>query len=213
MISATTVIFDFDGTLVDSFALAFSLTNMLAKHFGFNQLSEEELPYCKELSLREFMKYLEVPVQKLPVIIAKSRSEMRKGITNVKLFDGMRATLEKLREARLRLGIVTSNSRENVKECLKFNGVLNHFDFIHSASNLFGKHRVLRRLLKKQALSNKEVIYVGDEARDIEASKKCDIRIVAVGWGFQSANKLRSMNPTYLAEKPEDIVNFVVEKK
>jgi phosphoglycolate phosphatase-like HAD superfamily hydrolase len=99
-----------------------------------------------------------------------------------------------------------------VRECLDFNGVLGHFDFIHSATNLFGKHRVLRHLLRKQRLSAKEVFYVGDEARDIEASKKCGIPVVAVGWGFQSIRKLRSMNPDYLAQKPSDIVKFVVGK-
>jgi len=212
MASTSTVIFDFDGTLVDSFALAFRLTNEFARRYGFKQVSEEDIPFCKELPLRDFIKHLEVPMHKLPVIIAKARAEMRKEITSIKLFKGMGAALEKLKKAGLQLGIVTSNSRVNVRECLSFNGVLGHFDFIHSASNLFGKHRILRHLLKKQHLSAENVIYVGDEARDIEASKKCRVPVVAVGWGFQSLKRLRSMNPDFLASNPLEIVTFVLER-
>ena len=160
----------------------------------------------------DLLKHLEVPMHKVPVLFAKARAEMRKEISTVKLFEGMHGCLEKLKAAGVRMGIVTSNSQENVRECLENNRVLSQFEFVHSATNLFGKHRTLRGLLKKQKLNADDVLYVGDEARDIEASKRCHIKVVAVGWGFQSFRQLRSMEPDHVAEKPSDIVKFVFEK-
>ncbi|MBN2719309.1 MAG: HAD-IA family hydrolase [Deltaproteobacteria bacterium] len=208
--SANTVIFDFDGTLVDSFGLSVRLSNMLAPEYGYRTVRDSEVPTLKKLPLPELFKQLEFPLYKLPVVMAKARREMGREIEAICMFDGMPQMLERLRLAGLRLGIVTSNSLHNVQCCLTKNGVLELFDFVHSAKNVFGKHRVLSKLMKKMELSHDSVIYVGDEGRDIEASRRVNIPIIAVAWGFQDKERLSKMSPDYLAELPSDIEKFVL---
>lgn len=210
MTSANTVIFDFDGTLVDSFGLSVRLSNMLAPEYGYRTVRDSEVPRLKKLPIPELLKQLEFPLYKLPVVLAKARREMGREIEAIRMFEGMSQMLDGLRKAGLRLGIVTSNSINNVQSCLATNGVLEQFDFVHAAKNLFGKHRALGRLMKKMNLSSDCVIYVGDESRDIEASRRVNIPVIAVSWGFQDRERLKKMSPDFLADIPADIEKFVL---
>jgi len=63
--------------------------------------------------------------------------------------------------------------------------------------------------LKEQDLNKSEVVYVGDEARDIEACQKADIAVITVSWGFHRKEVLREKNPTYLVDSPEEIETIV----
>lgn len=210
MPSVNTVIFDFDGTLVDSFRLSMRLSNMLAPEYGYKTVTDSEVPQLKKLTAHELFRYLEFPLYKLPLVLTKARREMSKEIEFIQLFDGMNQMLERLRAAGVQLGIVTSNSRSNVQACLATNGVFEKFDFIHAAKNLFGKHRTLKRLMKKMNLSQDSLIYVGDEERDIEASRKVNIPVVAVTWGYQDRERLCKMSPDFIADIPSDIEKFVL---
>ena len=60
----------------------------------------------------------------------------------------------------------------------------------------------------KQALHPSNVLYVGDEVRDIEAAKKAGIRIAAVTWGYNSKKALEAYKPDYLVTKPEELLQI-----
>jgi phosphoglycolate phosphatase len=102
-----------------------------------------------------------------------------------------------------RLGILTSNSSNNVKSFLRRNN-LEYFDFIHSESNLFGKDKVLKRL--KVRLNN--LVYVGDETRDVEAGKKCGVKVVAVTWGLSTKEPLFKSRPDWLISDPNELLTI-----
>ena len=206
---ANTVIFDFDGTIADTFALSVETSNLLAPRFGYRTVAQEEVVRLKKLTAPELFRHLEMPLARLPAILARARKEMAQEIPRVKIFDGMASVIDSLLAAGLQLGIVTSNSTQNVRDCLANNGVLEKFEFIHSATNLFGKHRTLRRLMRRMGLSGERVVYVGDETRDIEASKKCRIPVIAVSWGFQDRASLELHQPDFLADVPGDVEMFV----
>ena len=106
------------------------------------------------------------------------------------------------------MGILTSTSEENVRKFLKKNK-LELFDFIYSGSSIFGKHKVMKSLLKKQKLKRKEVIYVGDETRDIEAAKKAKVKIISVTWGFNTKQILKKQKPDFLIDKPKELMKIL----
>ena len=74
---------------------------------------------------------------------------------------------------------MTSNSKENVKVFLKKNN-LDLFGKNYLESNVFGKHRLIKKFIKINNLKKDNLIYVDDETRDIEACKKIGLKIVAV---------------------------------
>jgi phosphoglycolate phosphatase len=80
------------------------------------------------------------------------------------------------------------------------------FDFAKSASDIWGKERCLKSLLKSRRLRPDEVAYVGDEVRDIEATRPLSVRMVAVGWGYTAAKLLASHEPDHLIDHPEQLL-------
>lgn len=84
-------------------------------------------------------------------------------------------------------------------------GILGLFDDINSESILFGKHRIINRLLKQQNIPKHQAIYVGDETRDITAAHQSQIYSIAVTWGFNSANILAQYQPDFIIHEPQDL--------
>lgn len=110
----------------------------------------------------------------------------------------------KLKKIEIAVGIVTSNSTENVEIFLQQNGI-QEVDFIHSEKNMFGKAKVLRRVIRQQKIGNQECMYVGDEVRDVEAAHQAGIGCIAVTWGFNTAERLQQARPDFIVHKPEEI--------
>ena len=98
---------------------------------------------------------------------------------------------------------------ENVDLFLKAHGLREHFDFISSTSRLTGKSGHLRAIRKTFSLHAEEMLYVGDEIRDIKASKKAGIAMAAVTWGFNSAESLAAESPEHLVHAPRGLLELV----
>ena len=113
-----------------------------------------------------------------------------------------------LTENGYKLGILTSNSEENVSKFLKKNN-LDLFDFIHSESSILGKSKAMHDLLKKHGIRPEEAIYVGDEIRDIEAARKTNIEIIPVCWGYNSKQILEKQNPDFLIDEPRQLIEIL----
>ena len=136
------------------------------------------------------------------------QKELHQRMDRVELFPGIEDLVRDLKRRAFRLGILTSNSRENVLKLLRARN-LDVFDFIHSESNFFGKTRALEHLLQKHGLAKGDVIYVGDETRDIEACQHAGVAVIAVTWGFHRKDLLRAKNPTFLVDSAAEIEALV----
>ncbi|MFZ9919688.1 MAG: HAD-IA family hydrolase [Terrimicrobiaceae bacterium] len=202
------LLFDFDGTLGDTFHQGFEILNLLASEFGFRPLPPEELEYARDLSTSGLMKHLGISRMKLHKISKRGTEEIGKRIHTVQTFDGVPEMVRHLHNAGFRLGILTSNSEPNVRVFLKAQN-LELFDFIESSSKLLGKGSVLRRLMKERHIKPKEILMIGDELRDIEAAHDVGVHMAAVTWGYNSRAALEAAEPDYLFETPAQIVAFL----
>jgi len=123
----------------------------------------------------------------------------------------MPEVLNLLKEEGYKLGIITSAPKESVDKFLEKNG-LNLFDFIYSEGNIFGKDKVMTNIMKEKNLNPKQVFYVGDETRDIEAAKRAGIKTIAVTWGFNNEKILLKESPDHLIKKPADLLEILRKK-
>jgi len=199
------LIFDFDGTIVESFGAILRILRSISKNFGIDKITDKDIERFKEEGVRQSIKDSKIPLIKIPVITKRVNKKFNKEITNLSLFPGLKEVFSELKKRKYNLGILTSNSKDNVEKFLERNN-LDFFDFIYSDSSLFGKDKVLKKLLKKQKLDSNKVIYFGDEIRDIQAALKLNIKIVAVCWGFNTKKALKKYKPNYLIEKPSEIL-------
>lgn len=202
------IIFDFDGTLVDSLGEIIRMFNERAADFNLPKIGESDIDYLRGKSPQELIKEFKVPFYKIPFIAQKVRAQLSQSVEKLSLFPGIKEVLETLDKKGYLLAILTSNSRENVDKFLKHHN-LQMFDHIFSENNIFGKSQALSKVLRQLGCTPDDIFYIGDEVRDIEACKKNSVESIAVTYGFNSKEVLQKSNPTYIADKPEDILEAI----
>ncbi|MGL5081768.1 MAG: HAD-IA family hydrolase [Microcoleaceae cyanobacterium] len=203
------IIFDFDGTLADTLDVLVGITNRLSQEFGYPPTKPEEVVQLQHLSTRQIVQRSGISWIKLPLLIRRVRLELKKDIQLVNLFPHTKEVLLELKNQGHLLYILTSNTTENVSQVLQNHQILNLFTEIYSGSNLFGKSRMIRRLLKREKLRREQAIYIGDETRDIIAAKQAQITVIAVRWGFNSPEVLRQYNPDAIAQSPQELLQII----
>ncbi|MGC4013263.1 MAG: HAD-IA family hydrolase [Luteolibacter sp.] len=203
-----TFIFDFDGTLADTLEESRLIYNRMAPDYGLRDVDQEELHHLRHLSLKELLDHLDIPKRRVPSLLARGTALMRANISKLQLIPGMAEVLPQLRSQTRSFGILTSNATANVDLFLRAHGLRDLFDFISSTSKLTGKAKHLRAIRKTFSLDADEMIYVGDEIRDIKASKKAGVPVAAVTWGFNSAESLAGEEPEHLLSRPEEFLQL-----
>lgn len=198
------VMFDFDGTVADTFESGFEILNLLAGEFGFRPLDRGDLGRARDMRTRELMKFLGIPSTKLARISKRGTEEMHKRMCGILPCAGVPDILRNARALGFRLGILTSNSEENVAAFLRKHD-LEIFEFVRCSSKLMGKARVIRSLLKKLGLRPAEVLFVGDETRDIDAAQETGVHMAAVAWGYNSLRSIKELAPDYLIGSPDEL--------
>ena len=203
------IIFDFDGTIADTLGMAISIFNRIAPEYDCKPINDEDWELIRTKKPQDLLRIYGVTNFKLVLILLRVRKEMSRQIPEIVPVKNIPDALTRIKNSGLRLGILTSNSRSNVNAFLKTNGMSEVIDFIYSGKSLFGKDRVLMRLFDHEKISAENVIYVGDETRDIEASKKTGIPVIAVTWGLNKKDFLASLHPDQIADKPEDLFGCI----
>jgi phosphoglycolate phosphatase len=202
-----TLIFDFDGTLANSFDAALRVATSLAPEFGYRPAQPHEIEAFRGGSYRGIAAELGVAWHKIPLIATRIRKELRDLVSSMPTYEGLPDVLAELHRRGVKLGILTSNERSNVELFLAARG-LDYFDFITESASLWGKERRLRSLLRSRSLDREHVAYVGDEVRDIEATKPLGICMIAVGWGFTTQSRLAAFKPDHLLSSPEELLTI-----
>ena len=200
------IIFDFDGTIADTLETIAVMYNKIASDFNCKPVSFEEKEKFRSMKTHEFLKECNITVLLLPVLAIRIKAELKHEIQNIKPIEGMIGALKQIRNSGYSIGVMSSNSVENINVFLKHNQILEIFDFVHSGKNIFGKDKVILRLLRKYKLKRNQVIYVGDETRDVEALRKIKVPIIAVSWGFNSHLVLQKQNPNALIDNPSELL-------
>ncbi len=198
-------LFDFDGTLADSLGIIVSITNDLAPVFNYVPTELEQLEQLKGLNARQLIGQSQISVFKIPALLRQLRQELRHRSASIPAFGGIPALLADL-DLHHTLAIATSNTPANVQMFLATHELDEYFVDIVGGGTLFGKGRLIRRLMQRQRWQPSQVIYVGDEVRDIEAARFAGIRVAAVTWGFNRQDLLAAADPDWLINEPMDLL-------
>ncbi len=204
-------VFDFDGTIANSLEAVVKTFNYLAEKYGFQTIKPEQYSELQKLPIHKKLKMLDIPYIKV-LSMKKIGTEFKKKysefLEEIDLIDGMRETCLELKKIGHQLSILSSNSKENINHFLKRHQ-LDCFEYIYSSEGLFGKQHTLNKFTKQTGVAKADIIYVGDELRDIEACKKSNVTIASVSWGLDSVELLKSAQPDYLVLTPNDLVKLI----
>lgn len=202
------VIFDFDGTLADSFPWFIQVGNSVADVYRFKRVEAHELDTLRGYSARQIVKHLGVAWWKLPLIGRHVRRMAADNIGKISLFDGVDRMFERLSQAGVMLALVTSNSEANARRLLGPENAA-RISYYECDVSMFGKARRFQRVLKRSGIHAHQALCVGDELRDLEAAAKAGIPFGAVAWGFTQVAAMQARNPAELFMRVDEIAERV----
>jgi phosphoglycolate phosphatase len=184
-------IFDFDGTLADSFPFFLSVFNTIADRHGFCRIDIEKAAQLRHYDTRRMMDHVGMPAWKLPAASRTFMAMMKESAGAIGLFDGVAGALRHLAAQGVTIAVVSSNSGHNVRTVLgpELSALVARFE---CGMSVFGKASRIRAVLKRCGAAPGEAIYIGDQGTDAEASHKAGVAFGAVGWGYATIEALRA---------------------
>lgn len=207
--SRGTIIFDFDGTIANSFDVVLELFYELTGH---ERLGNEEVTELRRSPIRTVIKRVGIPLRQIPMLLVKGRAMMRRRMHDIDVFPGINSALEALHDDGWQLMVMSSNSRQNVDAYLKTHKLRENFDKVYGNVGVFSKTQGLRKILRQNKLDRRECFYVGDEVRDMQAARKARVRGVAVAWGFNDRSILETEKPFAIAQTPASLAKIFSEQ-
>lgn len=202
------LIFDFDGTLADSFSSFLLHTTRVIERFGLRRINPGDLETLRGLSAREVIRHLGLPFWKVPLVAREVRAQITSEIARTQLFPGIATVLQRLVEKGAVLAIVSSNSEANIRAVLgpEKAGLISVYA---CGASLFGKAAKFRRVLKTTGIPASRALTIGDEIRDSDAAREAGIAFGAVSWGYTHVEALRAHSPAVVFRDPEEIIEVV----
>lgn len=215
------VLFDLDGTLVDS-------TELIVR--GFYHTWEAFYGYCPSdesivatigMVLPEAMVRLAKEGMQLGRILRRpSSDEVAKLVEKyrefhhayhdslIKSYPGIGEMLDSVRSTGARVGVVTSKRRWSSERALEMFGLRQYVDVVICAEDS-EKHKPhpepIYRALESLGISTERAAFVGDSTHDIQAGKSAGVVTVAALWGPADSDSLRQANADHYAEAPAEV--------
>lgn len=202
------IIFDFDGTIVDSLPAVIQVFETLTKRP--QRFTVPEIEALRHLSLIELAVELHIPRWKIPLLLFRGRRLIREHLKTVQLHRGIVAAIKKLDARGEQLYILSSNSTENVREYIARHSLSHYFSGVYGGASLLGKAPRLNKLIQTEQIDTARSWYIGDETRDIIAAHAVGLKAMSVTWGYNSHRALAAKQPEAIADTPRQLIENLI---
>jgi pyrophosphatase PpaX len=212
------VLFDFDGTIVDTTELIYESMRRATGEVLGRELGRETLLANVGQPLPRQMELLADgqpdKTEELLDVYLRHNEELHEGL--IREFPNVGTSLARLRDAGLRLAVVTSKRRLSVQRALdSFPDLRGVFDVFVTMEDTIEHKPFPAPLLKGLELlgdvSSERATYVGDAPFDVAAARAAGVMSVALSWGAFTVDDLRAAGPDHLFEDLDSAVDFLLE--
>lgn len=209
------ILFDFDGTLIDTNEIIVNTLNETALKFTGSVLSEEKLQSILGKPLAVQMKEIkEEQWEELDAFYRYYYRLHRDAFT--KIFRGTKDMLDGLKSLGCVLGIVSNKGQSGIQHGLEMFDLNSYFDVVVSSEDVVYKKPHVECIEKALAVLEgtlSETMIVGDSIHDIECGKNAGIKTVLVDWSIADKNKILELKPDYVIESPENLIDIIDHKR
>lgn len=208
------IVFDFDGTLADTEKGIIAAEKMMLEEFGLPVTSEAQMRSAIGLPLG---KALQVGGNVPEELLDRACERYHElfficAPKHIRLFDGVRETLDELRARGVRMAIATSRGTDSLNWILDILDLGKYFDTRVTASDVTG-HKPLPDsvllILERMGWDAADTLVVGDTTYDILMGKSAGCSTLGVTYGNHSREKLIAANPTFLSDRFDEILNLI----
>ncbi len=207
-----TVLFDLDGTLIDSGPLILASFRHATRTVLGRAIPDEVLMagvggHGIEAQMRVF------DAERVDDLVRVYREHNLRIYHDVRAFDGIVAALERLHGQGRTMGVVTVKSRPTVDVTFQVLPLLGYFETVVAAEDTV-RHKPdpepLRLALERLGADSASAVYVGDSPFDIRAAKAAGMASVAVGWGgIHPLARLEAEEPDLVVDEPAQLVDVL----
>ena len=210
-------VFDLDGTILDTLCDLKNSVNFALGKNGLPLRSTEEIRAFVGNGIRLLIER-SVPENTSLEITDKCFKDFKEhyksnSAVNTKPYDGIIDALENLKNAGVKIAVVSNKADFAVQEL-----VLKYFPGIFSFAT--GEREGVRRkpcpdsvfeaIKVLEGDKGKKTVYIGDSEVDVETARNSGVACIAVTWGFRSKEVLYSLNPEYIIDKPSEITEIIL---
>lgn len=205
------VIFDVDGTLIDTSMLSVPAVHEVAKEVGLPHVKDEDITNCIGVSSIDFYKcfYHGLDDEFLYDFDEKVQALERQLIRDLEkkiLFEGIENLLHKMKDLGICLAVASTGSDQHVNTVLHTMGIWELFDRVKC--NHDNKAGMIREIIEIHP--EKHWFMVGDKGKDSSSAKANGISSIGVEYGFSRDIDLVDFD--WLVEKPDEIISIILEK-
>jgi len=204
-----TFIFDIDGTIIDTEKSIFiGLDNILTEHVG-RRATKEDMRKVFGIPGIEGLISLGFTREEAIELHPKWSAISRKNLDTVKIFSGMKATLQQLKDNNHRLGIVTSKTRDSFYKSFSPFELDHFFDEVITSSDT-KEHKPsgepLQACLNRLGVPADQAIYIGDSIFDNLCAHNANVAFGLAEWGSHTSE---GFDAEHIFKKPQDILSLI----
>ena len=207
-----TVIFDLDGTLLNSIGDLAAAANYVCRQNGWPEHTEAEIMDMVGHGIPNLVKQFSPEDARSTLMVLNTTAQFNQyyGCHNIELtrpYDGVPALLKRLKAAWMRLAVCSNKADEFSRSLAEhffpgtFDAILGKRPGIPGKPDPAG----LRLLLAELGAAPEESVLVGDGETDVRSARNAGLRCLAVTWGFRSRESLEREAPDALADRPEEL--------
>lgn len=188
------IIFDWDGTLMDSTAVIAESLQAACRDVGLAVPAREEALYVIGLGLADSLAHVApgIDPESARRLAERYRHHFLLGEANMPLYEGVREMLDDLRGSGRRLAVATGKARRGLDRALAATGLAGHFEATRCADEGFAKPHpdMLLMLLDITGVERDRAVMVGDTTHDLDLAANAGVDAVAVSYGAHDAGRL-----------------------
>ncbi|MBY7144096.1 pyrophosphatase PpaX [Virgibacillus sp. NKC19-3] len=207
--SIRTILFDLDGTLIDTNDLIIASFNHTFKQYNLDFTKEEIIEFNGPPLVDTFRK---IDPKRTDQMIETYRVHNLANHDNyVKAFPQVVDTIEQLTNNGVKLGIVTTKMSKAVTMGLTLTGLDPFFDTVITLDDVTHSKphpEPVIKAMEKLHAEHASTLMVGDNYHDIESGKNAGIQTAGVAWTHKGKRRLLEYNPTYMLEEMHDLLKI-----
>ena len=202
------VIFDFDGTLVDSVPSIQKTANQIANAYGFRKVSRKKVEMSVGAGLNKFLEWVfGSEMQKYSIKLNDVRNmyvRLYKKNHNYKMktFRGVKPGLRYLQKNNVKMAIISNKLKRFIKSSGKSTGITKYFGKIIGRGEL-PKDKPhpypIDHMVKLAGVKKSETLFVGDSHYDVETAKRAKVKCLYLTYGYGDRKKAKNMKPEYVS--------------
>jgi phosphoglycolate phosphatase len=202
----TILIFDYDGTLADSFHIVLDVMKQISKKHNLTDVDVENLRKFFEFNIDDALDNWGKNSIKKKLILADLLIHLRLQENKIKLFSNVKSTLNKLSK-KYDMYIVTSNFARIVNKKLKQNNINVFIDVLGLGA---GRSKVKKiNLIKEKYPKDTTFYFIGDTVADMKEAKETKIKTIASTYGYHEKERLQKLKPDFYINEIKDLLEIL----